>query len=32
MRLGKFYEASLNVEGYRSNGHAHVCKNTITQG
>lgn len=30
MKLGKFYEASLTVEGYQSKGYARVNKNEIT--
>lgn len=32
MRLGKMYEASLTVEGYRSNGYANVWQNDIYGG
>lgn len=32
MKLGKLYEAALNIEGYQSSGSANVYKNTITVG
>ncbi|SES73042.1 glycoside hydrolase family 11 protein [[Clostridium] polysaccharolyticum] len=32
MRLGKLYEAALNVEGYQSSGSANVYSNTIKVG
>ena len=32
MKLGKMYEASLNIEGYRSSGYAYAWENTVTGG
>ena len=32
MKMGKLYEAALNVEGYQSSGSANVYKNNITVG
>ena len=32
LKLGKMYEASLNIEGYQSSGDATVTKNIVTQG
>jgi peptidoglycan/xylan/chitin deacetylase (PgdA/CDA1 family) len=32
MKLGKIYEAALNVEGYQSSGSANVYKNNMTVG
>lgn len=32
LKMGKLYEAALNVEGYQSNGSANVKKNVVTVG